>query len=305
MVPGPSPRQEVLGANRGIPHNLLSLMLAICLALGASVGWGVSDFIAGTQSRILPVLSVIAVAQAIGFLWCACVLLVVDRPIPDHSEIGLAVVSGVALLFTLACFYKAMALGKISIVVPLTSMGTSIPVLVGIATGDRPGELQLVGMLVALAGVVLTAGESDIGEPERTKLRPGVLLAGAAAIGSGTFLLASDAASDGDPIWASFFNRTALLLILLVVVGITRPPLRDTRPHLPALAAVGTLDVSAHIFFGTASTMGLLSLVSVAASLYPAVTVLLAILLLRESVGRMQQAGIAAVLSGVALIAVG
>lgn len=279
-------------------------MLAICLALGASVAWGISDFIAGTKSRVLPVLSVIAVSQAAGLMWCAFVLLLGDRPVPGKTEIALAVASGLAFLAALACFYKAMAIGKISLVVPITSMCATIPVAVGIMTGDRPGELQVLGMVLALTGVLLTSREPAAENARNVRPAPGVLLAGAAAIASGTFLLATDAASDGDPIWASLLSRAAMLSILLVVVAVVQPSFRDAGRHLFGLAAIGSLDISGQMLFATASTLGMLSVVAVLGSLYSAVAVLLAITLLHERVDPPQWIGIAAVLSGIMLILV-
>jgi drug/metabolite transporter (DMT)-like permease len=137
------------------------------------------------------------------------------------------------------------------------------------------------------------------------KLAAGAVLAAASALFWGCFFLTMDVASDGGAVWASFVNRTTSLVLLVGAALILRPPLRASRPHLPALALAGTLDVSANLMFAAGTTKGLVSLVSVAASLYPVVTVLLARTVLHERVQRIQELGVAAALGGVVLIAAG
>ena len=133
----------------------------------------------------------------------------------------------------------------------------------------------------------------------------GALLAAASALAFGLFFLAMDSAADGGAIWASFVNRATSTTILLLVVLAVRPSFAGVRPHLPVLAAIGTFDVMANVLFAAASTKGLISLVSVASSLYPVMTLILARTFLHERVHRVQELGIAAALSGVVLIAAG
>jgi len=136
-------------------------------------------------------------------------------------------------------------------------------------------------------------------------LAAGVLLAAMSAFAWGWFFLAMDVASDGGAVWASLVNRTTSLTLLLGAALVMRPPLREAKPHLPALAVAGTLDVSANLLFAAGSTLGLVSLVSVAGSLYPVVTVMLARVVLKERVERVQELGVAVALAGVVLIAAG
>ena len=280
-------------------------MLGVGIALLASFAWGIGDFIGGMKSRVLPVLSVLVVSQAVGFVCIALVALVAQKPVPGGEEIAFASLSAIAGTIGLACFYRALSIGKMSLVVPVAAMAAVVPVIIGIATGDRPSPLQLTGMVVALVGAVLASRERDPGSNGGPKLAAGVLLAAVSALMWGIFFLAIDAAADGGPVWASLVNRTTSLVLLLAAVLILRPPLRDTRPHLPALAVAGTLDVSANLLFAAGTTKGLVSLVSVAGSLYPVVTVLLARAFLHERVERIQEAGVVAALGGVVLIAAG
>jgi drug/metabolite transporter (DMT)-like permease len=280
-------------------------MLGIGLALAASLAWGVGDFIGGSKARVLSVLSVLVCSQVVGFLWIAGVAIVAQEPAPGSREMAFAALSAVAGTLGLACFFRAIAIGKMSLVVPIAAMAAVVPVIVGIATGDRPSALQLAGMLVAMTGAVLASREPDREGSGGPRLAAGVLLAALSAFAWGWFFLAIDVASDGGAVWASLVNRTTSLVILLAAAIILRPRLREARPHVPALAVSGTLDVSANLLFAAASTKGLVSLVSVAGSLYPVVTVVLARVVLKERVNRIQDAGVIAALGGVVLIAAG
>src|SRR3954470_23404948 len=279
-------------------------MLGIGLALAASLCWGVGDFIGGAKRRVLPVLVVLVCSQLVGLVWIGGVALIAQDPVPGQREIVLAAVSAVAGTAGLVCFFRAIAIGKMSLVVPVAATAAVVPVIVGIASGDRPGPLQLLGMVVALAGAVMASREPGE-EGERGSLAAGVLLAALSALLIGLFFLAIDGASDGGAVWATLVNRVTSVTLLLVAVAIVRPKLCAARPHAPALAAAGTLDVSANLLFAAASTKGLISLVSVAGSLYPIVTVILARIVLKERVHRVQELGVAAALGGVVLIAAG
>jgi drug/metabolite transporter (DMT)-like permease len=279
-------------------------MLGIGLALAASLCWGVGDFIGGSKSRVLPVLVVLVCSQIVGLVWIGGVALIAQDPVPGQREVVLAALSAVAGTAGLVCFFRAIAIGKMSLVVPIAATAAAVPVVVGIASGDRPGSLQLVGMVVALAGAVMASREPGE-EGERGSLAAGVLLAALSALFIGFFFLAIDGASDGGAVWASLVNRITSVALLLVAAAIVRPKLGAARSHAPALAVAGTLDVSANLLFAAATTKSLISLVSVAGSLYPVITVLLARLLLHERVHRIQEAGVVAALGGVVLIAAG
>jgi drug/metabolite transporter (DMT)-like permease len=280
-------------------------MLGVGLALLASLMFGVGDFIGGSKSRVLPVLTVILCAQVVGFVWIGTVLLIADAPVPDTRQVTMAVLSALAGTTGLVCFFRAMAVGKMSVVVPVAATAAVVPGIVGIATGDRPAPLQLAGMVVALTGVVLASREPGEDGERAPRVAAGVGLAALSALLLGVFFITFDVAGDGGAVWASFVNRTTSVAMLIAAALFLRPRLSDARPHLPALAVAGTLDVSANLAFAAALREGLLSLVSVAGSLYPVVTVLLARVFLHERVQRIQEVGVAATLAGVVMIAAG
>jgi drug/metabolite transporter (DMT)-like permease len=278
-------------------------VLGIGLALAASVSWGVSDFLGGAKSRVIPLLSVIAVSQLTGLVLVAAVALP-THSLPDARTALWAALAASAGLIAVAAFYRGMAIGRISVIAPVSATGVVLPLAVALARGERPGTPALVGIALALIGVVLASAESDPGG--RKSIADGVPLALAAAFGFGLFFLALAKASEGhQALAASFVLRlTTAPLIFLVLVALRRP-LAVARSQLHWLILVGVLDSGANVLFALATNRGLLSVVSVIGSLYPVTTVLLAQTLLREHVADHQKLGVVAALVGVALISAG
>jgi drug/metabolite transporter (DMT)-like permease len=179
-------------------------------------------------------------------------------------------------------------------------------VVVGLAEGERPGAVQAVGIVVAIAGVMLAAREPA--NPERAGRggRLAVGLALAAAVGIGTIFVALDRATESAGVpWTLLLSRGTQAVLLVTAALVVRPALPAGAAAWRAIVAVGLLDVSANALFAVATDQGLLSIVSVLSSLYPAVTVLLARTLLHERVSRLQEAGVVAILAGVVAISAG
>jgi drug/metabolite transporter (DMT)-like permease len=204
----------------------------------------------------------------------------------------------------LAAFYRALALGTMSVVSPLVACGAVVPFAIAIATGERPSALALCGAVAALCGAVLASVEERRAEsPDRARA---IVLALAAAGALGLFVYFLGLGSrEGDALSTLFGARVGSLAFLVVAALVVRAPLRVARTSLAAVAAVGLADVTANALFAFASRHGLLSLVAVLGSLYPIVTVLLAHVVLGERLTRPQQIGIAVALTGVAAIAGG
>ena len=279
-------------------------MVAVALGLAASVSWGLADFIGGTKSRALDLLAVLVVSQGVALVvLVAAVALQAERP-PGTESLLYAAGAGAVGVAGLGALYRGLAVGAMAVVAPIAALGAGIPVVVGVATGDRPGAVQVAGILLALAGVALAARE-EAPEGGGARLAVGVGLAAAAALGIGLFLVGMDAAADEDVVWALAAARLTSVVLLCVAVLATRPDLASTRPHLGAVAAIGLLDLGANALFTLASTEGLVSVASVCSSLYPVVTIILAASLLGERVRPAQTAGIALVMLGVVGIAAG
>jgi len=226
------------------------------------------------------------------------------EPLPGGMEPLWAVLGGLAGLVGLASFYRGLSLGAMAVVAPISGLAATIPVAVGVATGERPSALQAAGIVVALGGVALASRE-ELEGGRGARVAAGVGLALLSALGFGCFFVGLDAGSEDDLWWALVFVRGASLSALVVAAVALRPPLAFGRADLGALVAIGLLDVTANGLFAAAANQGLVSVVAVLASLYPVVTIVLARLVLHERVQRLQQAGVLAVLCGVAFIAAG
>jgi drug/metabolite transporter (DMT)-like permease len=279
-------------------------VIAVAFALGAAVAWGAADFLGGLKSRVAATIVVVAIGQATGLALVGAVVIARGEGPPEARYVGYAVLAGFAGALGIAALYRALAVGSMSIVAPITATGAVIPVIAGIATGERPTTVQSAGLALAFGGVVLAARQES-GDLASGRVAAGVGVALLAALGIGSFLLALDAASEGGVPWALLVQRSVCVVIVLAAAVFVRPRFRVGWRNAGAMVAIGVLDMSANAFFALASTRGLVSVVSVLASLYPVTTVLLARLLLGERIARPQQVGVVVALAGVVLISAG
>jgi len=279
-------------------------VLAVLLALVASSCWGVADFIGGLRSRRVALPVVLAFVEGTGLVLVLALIALESEPLPSTRALLLSLAAGLAGVLGLGAFYRALAIGTMSIVAPISATAVALPVVLGVATGDRLSAVTSAGLACAVVGVVLASREADAGTGRAAAGRASIALALAAAVGFGSYFALSDAAADESVLWLLVVARVVVLPVLAAIVLVRRPP-RPTRPDALALVAAGTLDVSATGLYGLANTKGALSIVSVVGSLYPVTTVLLARAVLGERIRAVQTAGILAALAGVALIAAG
>ena len=275
-------------------------MFAAALALAAAASWGVGDFLGGLKSRSLNPVAILIVAQPIGLTLLA-IWVAVRGQGPPGSEVLWACLAAVLGTTGLIAFYKGMAAGALSIVAPIAGAGAAIPVIWGLAHGDHPSGYQELGFAAALIGVVLASFER---RPEAARLAAGVGWAVIAMVAFGAYYIPMHEASHGDFLWAAFVFRLTSTTLIAAAWLVLRPP-SARRADLPVLASIGILDTGGNVFFAAASAKGLVSVVSILASLYPVVTVLLARAVLHERVHRSQELGIALALAGIVLISAG
>jgi drug/metabolite transporter (DMT)-like permease len=279
-------------------------MFGIVLALGASAGWGVADFMGGVLSRRHPLFAVIVISQLAGLVATSSILIARGAAFPGIERIWPALGGGVLSAVALASFYRALAVGSMSVVAPILSTSAAVPVLVGIARGERPDPIQSVGLLLALGGVVLASREHSEGA-HGPGFRRGVVLALVAAAVVGVQLVAIADGATHDPYWTVWSFRAVGLATVLLAALVLRRPLTVAPAAIPAIAATGILDVASNIAFAVATTLTLLSLSAVLSSLYPVITVALAQHRLSERLAPVQIAGVALALGGVACITAG
>jgi drug/metabolite transporter (DMT)-like permease len=275
-------------------------VFAAALALAAAVSWGVGDFLGGLKSRTLRPIAVLIVAQPIGGVLLG-IWIAIRGEGPPGAEILWASLAAIFGTIGLIAFYRGMAAGALSVVAPIAGAGAAIPVVWGLARGDHPSAYQELGFVAAFVGVVLASFER---RPQAVRLAAGVGWAAVAMAAFGAFYVPMHAASQGDFLWAAFvFRLTSMALVAAAWLALRPPSAR--RADLPALVAIGVLDTGGNVFFAAASQNGLVSVVSILASLYPVVTVLLARAVLHERVHRSQELGIALALGGIVLISAG
>lgn len=282
-------------------------MGAIALALTSSALWGLADFLGGLKSRTLPVPVVLA-----GMYLSSLTLMLVfvaargEGP-PSSSHVIAALGSGLAGIVGLAAFYRGLAIGTMSIVAPIASTGVALPVLVGVLDGDRPGVVRALGLALAVAGVVLASREDHAGAAAGPGQRRSVALAIVAGACFGTYFVLAQIGARGDVAWGLALSRISAFPIIAVAALLTlrRGGVRPGRATFLALCGFGLIDLAANALYNHASTIGELSSVSVAGSLYPVSTVVLAALVLGERVQGVQRVGIGVALAGVVLIAAG
>jgi drug/metabolite transporter (DMT)-like permease len=257
------------------------------------------------------VLAVLVVTQPVGL---AVALLVVPifgaDPLPA-DKVAIAFVGGAAGLGALGAFYTAMAMGTMSVVAPIAALGVVVPVGVGIAGGEAPGPIQLIGLVVAIVGVVVLSYEEqeDDADPEGSSPggggRKAIVLALISALGFGGFFTLLDIAAVDRPGWTIVSARAGGAIVVIAAVLAARTRLDGIPAVLPALIAIGCFDILANSLFTVASTMGLLPVVAVGGSMYPAFTIVLAHLVLGERLRLPQRAGVVLALTGVVAIAAG
>ena len=273
------------------------------LALLSSVMWGSADFMAGTLSRRRPALAVAGSAQVVGLLIMVIVATAAGAWALDTlaSVWVWGVLASLSGLTGLVFFYQALAVGRMTIVSPIAALGVLVPLGAGLLTGETPAPWQYLGIVVAVAGVVLACGpelEGSVG------LRP-VLYAGIAALMFGLFLTFVAVGAQTSAVMTMTTQR-ATSTLLAVVAALAARSLGGLQPgDLPIIGVIGGFDVGANLIFGIATTMGLLAVISVLGSLYPVVTVLLAWLIHRERLRGVQYLGVSLALVGVIAISAG
>src|SRR5215208_806024 len=187
------------------------------LALGASLSWGLADFFGPLKGRTLGAFRVLLVAQLVGV--AAIALAVAIRAAGPHdAAVLLAIPASLSGTLGLYAYYRGMAVGAMSVVAPIAGVSAAVPVTVGLATGDRPSALQIVGIVLALAGVALASREHQEGQ---RRVAAGVGLALLAAVGFGGYFVPMHAAGDADFWWASLiFRSTSFSLVAATALAL-------------------------------------------------------------------------------------
>lgn len=279
--------------------------MAVVLALLSALAYGLSDFLGGFVSRRTSAWAVAVVSQTSSAVCVGLLALVVDGT-PRPVDFAWALLAGVGTGGGMGFLYRGFAVGRISVVAPISAVGAAvIPVAVGAATGERPGPLVWFGVLLALPGVWLVSGGAPEGPTDRGPASGGVLEGVLAGLGFGGLFAALGQIPDGSG-WAPLFICQVVGVPVVVVLAVLlRAPWVPRGRGVRLAVLGGPLGASATGLFLLASQRGYLTVTGLLASLYPASTVLLAVVVLRERVHRAQAIGLALCAVAVALVAVG
>ena len=281
--------------------------MSILLSLVAAASYGLGDFSGGVFSKRAGPWAVALVAQLGGTVLVVVVALVLGGS-PDAGDLAWAVVAGVANGFGTAFLYRGLSTGRMGVVAPVSGVGSVlVPVAVGLVTGERPGALVWVGVVLALPAIWLVSREPATLPP--TGPTPGAgsgLLDGVlAGLGFGALFAAlAQIPSEAGFLPLALNQLVAGVAIVAVAVGLRQDWVPRNRYALGGVIS-GALGSLATGLFQVATHHGYLTVAAVITSLYPAFTVLLAASVLREHVHRAQALGLALCAGAVVLVATG
>ena len=269
------------------------------LGLASAACWGAGDFGGGLASKRTSVYGVVIVSQLIGVTLLIASALAFGERMPPTDHLLWGVLAGVCGAVGLQALYRALAQGRMGMAAPVSAVITAaVPVIAGALLEGLPGGMQLLGFGLALIGVWFISRADD------TPLAPADLgLPILAGLGFGFFLVLINRASDVAVLWPLIAARFASLSTILAVAALSRRAWRPAVNQLPLIALTGALDAGGNTFFALAAQMGRLDVAAVLSSLYPASTVWLAWIILKERITRMQSVGIIAALTAIVLIA--
>lgn len=275
--------------------------MAILLSLLSSLMWGTADFFGGLISKRRPPFAIVGWGAVYGTAMAAILLAFTDGWHGPYGWVWWGAAAGAAGALGLVSYYLALSTGTMGVVAPVTSLGVVVPVVFGLFRGETPGPLVALGIAIAIVGIVLTSGPEFSGG---ASAKP-VLVAAAAGLFFGIFFVFMDLGSEDGPLLTLWAMRVTVALAAIVVAAVVRSTggLRGKDYLWVLLIAAG--DLGANWTYGIASTKGYVSITSVLASLFPVVTVLLARVVLKERLRRIQVLGVVVTMVGVAFISVG
>ena len=284
----------------------------VALAIAASITYGIADFLGGIAVRRAPLLAVLVIGQGTSLVALGLLLQLLPATTHAPGDVPWGVAAGIAGVAAIALFYTALASGRMSLVAPVSAVcGLALPVIVGLALGERPSSAAMAGVGLAALAVVILGRAGDPGThpsapaaPPRASTRRSLAIAIAAGLVIGIFYVCLAQTSPGAGLTPLAVGRIASLAMLGLVLTVRRQDprrvLRVSRGSLSVILGAAFLDTAANAFYLLAVRGGLMSVVAPLASLYPASTVLLARIVLRERLGGVHLAGLA--VAGLAIV---
>lgn len=274
---------------------------AIIYGLVSAASWGAGDFSGGFATKSSSVAGVLLVGYIVSALLLSICALWLGNTVPNIYSITAGAMAGVTGLIGLAALYKGLAGGKMGIVAPLAAITTAtLPVFFGMILEGLPSSLQIMGFLAAFAAIwLLSVAENS----QKIRMRQ-IRLPITAGIFLGLSLIFIDQAAEQAVLWSLVITRITGIAILLVILFLFRKGTLPAKHNYPIVCLAGIFDTGGYAFYAFAAHTGRLDTAAVLASMYPASTVILAWLILKEHLSGRQWMGVAAALTAIILIAI-
>ena len=269
------------------------------LGLASAASWGAGDFCGGLATRRTGVFGVVIASQLLGAVMLIGAALALGETVPPLTDLLWGGLAGLAGAVGLLALYRALAAGRMGLTAPISAVVAAIiPVVFGALADGLPGWAKLTGFGLALAAVwlITRTGESRI----RLSALGLPLVAG---VGFGIFFVTIDHAGRTAAVWPVVAARLFSTTMLAMTARVTGQPAMPDFAHWRLIALSGVLDAGGNAFYALAAQAGRMDAAAVLGSLYPASTVLLAWVLLKERLTRMQMIGVAAALGAIVMIA--
>ena len=276
------------------------------LALLSSALWGTADFFGGKLSKKYAPILVLGMTQAIGLLFGITLVLLSGElfgsnppnAFGDGGYFFAGAIAGVTGYIGLICLYAGLSTGRMGVVSPISALSAVIPLTVALVTGEVLTTAQGIGVVMAMVGAFCASG------PELSQgLSPKpIFLALGAAAGFGTAMTFMAIGSESSALMTMVMMRATTFIVTIFLVIRFRTVGNFEKSEIPVLLFIGVSDFLANLLLGVATNFGLVSLVMVLGSIYPIVTALLAFVILKERLHRVQYVGIVFAVAGVALI---
>ncbi len=277
--------------------------MPIVLAFACAVVYGVADYCGGAATRRAPTLVVTIVGQTTSLVLAFAVVAAMRTGFPGAHDLVWGAIAGVASAVALSSFYHALSHGSMTVVSPITAVTSAVlPVVYGLASGERPGGLAYIGMVLAVAAVALVSGA--VGTRHTATPRATIGFAFIAGLGFALIFIALGKTHGSSGVWPLIASRVVSVTMIGAFLLATRRQVTGHGSVWRIAALAGALDMSANFLYLLAIHRGLLSIVVVVAALYPVSTVVLAFGLDRERVSRSQAVGMALALGALVLVSI-
>jgi drug/metabolite transporter (DMT)-like permease len=272
--------------------------LTVVYALSAATAWGSGDFTAGLAARRVGPFHTVLISYGVGLAALTVLALVRLEKVPPFPDLMWGALAGLLGVAGLGFLLRGFAAGRMGIVAPVSAiLATVIPVIFAAFTEGLPRRTQLLGFGIALLSIWMLA------RPDRLGGRPVGLGAGLlAGLGFAGFFIALDQVGEGAVFWPLVAGRLTTCALMVILALVTRRPMIPPVAPLGLLSLAGVLDVGGNLFFLLATQTGRLDVSAVLVSLYPAVTAILARLLAREHLARLQAIGVAVAVVAIVFI---